>query len=153
MSDLKRNNLDKSLSPYLLQHTSNPVWWQEWSSEIIQNAVDEKKPLFVSVGYATCHWCHVMAAEAFSDIDTANFLNSHFICIKVDREQRPDIDQFMMQYLTTLSGNGGWPLNVFLTADLRPIYALTMNIMKKTLMILSHLSPKKCNRRLPEKRL
>jgi uncharacterized protein YyaL (SSP411 family) len=125
MSDLKRNNLDKSLSPYLLQHTSNPVWWQEWSSEIIQYAVDEKKPLFVSVGYATCHWCHVMAAEAFSDIDTANFLNSHFICIKVDREQRPDIDQFMMQYLTALSGNGGWPLNVFLTADLRPIYALT----------------------------
>jgi hypothetical protein len=125
MSDLKRNNLDKSLSPYLLQHTSNPVWWQEWSPEIIQHAVDGKKPLFVSVGYATCHWCHVMAAEAFSDIDTANFLNSHFICIKVDREQRPDIDQFMMQYLTALSGNGGWPLNVFLTADLRPIYALT----------------------------
>lgn len=125
MSDLKRNNLDKSLSPYLLQHTSNPVWWQEWSAEIIQHAVDEKKPLFVSVGYATCHWCHVMAAEAFSDIETADFLNSHFICIKVDREQRPDIDQFMMQYLTALSGNGGWPLNVFLTADLRPIHALT----------------------------
>ena len=125
MFDLKRNNLDKSFSPYLLQHTSNPVWWQEWSAEIIQNAVDEKKPLFVSVGYATCHWCHVMAAEAFSDIYTANFLNRHFICIKVDREQRPDIDQFLMQYLTALSGNGGWPLNVFLTADLRPIYALT----------------------------
>ena len=125
MFDHKRNNLDKSLSPYLLQHTSNPVWWQEWSSEIIRYAVDEKKPLFISVGYATCHWCHVMAAEAFSDIDTADFLNSHFICIKVDREQRPDIDQFMMQYLTALSGNGGWPLNVFLTADLRPIYALT----------------------------
>jgi len=138
MSDLKRNNLDKSLSPYLLQHTSNPVWWQEWSAEIIQHAVDAKKPLFVSVGYATCHWCHVMAAEAFSDIDIADFLNSHFICIKVDREQRPDIDQFMMQYLTALSGNGGWPLNVFLTADLRPIYALTyapvhsfLNIAKK----------------------
>ena len=125
MSDLKRNNLDKSLSPYLLQHTSNPVWWQEWSAEIIQHAVDEKKPLFVSVGYATCHWCHVMAAETFSDINTANFLNSHFICIKVDREQRPDIDQFMMQYLTALSGSGGWPLNVFLTANLRPIHALT----------------------------
>ena len=125
MSDLKRNNLDKSLSPYLLQHTSNPVWWQEWSSEIIQYAVVKKKPLLVSVGYATCHWCHVMAAEAFSDIDTANFFNNHFICIKVDREQRPDIDHFMMQYLTAQSGNGGWPLNVFLTADLRPIYALT----------------------------
>jgi uncharacterized protein YyaL (SSP411 family) len=125
MSGLKRNNLDKSLSPYLLQHASNPVWWQEWSSKIIQNAVDEKKPLFVSVGYATCHWCHVMAAEAFSDIDTANFLNRNFICIKVDREQRPDIDQFLMHFLNAQSGNGGWPLNVFLTADLRPIYALT----------------------------
>ena len=140
MSDLKRNNLDKSLSPYLLQHTSNPVWWQEWSAEIIQHAVDEKKPLFVSVGYATCHWCHVMAAEAFSDIDTANFLNRHFICIKVDREQRPDIDQFMMQYLTALSGNGGWPLNVFLTADLRPIYALTYAPVQSSGPQLSFLS-------------
>lgn len=125
MIDLKRNNLDKSLSPYLLQHVSNPVWWQEWSSEVIQSAVDKKKPLFVSVGYATCHWCHVMAAEAFSDRETADFLNSHFICIKVDREQRPDIDQFLMQFIHAQSGSGGWPLNVFLTADLRPIYALT----------------------------
>lgn len=125
MPDLKRNNLDKSLSPYLLQHTSNPVWWQEWNSQVIQNAIDEKKPLFVSVGYATCHWCHVMAAEAFSDMDTANFLNSHYICIKVDREQRPDIDQFLMQFIHAQSGHGGWPLNVFMTADLRPIYALT----------------------------
>lgn len=125
MFDLKQNNLDKSLSPYLLQHTSNPVWWQEWTAEIIQEAIDKKKLLFVSVGYSTCHWCHVMAAEAFSDIDTANFLNRHFICIKVDREQRPDIDQFLMHFLNAQSGNGGWPLNVFLTADLRPIYALT----------------------------
>jgi uncharacterized protein YyaL (SSP411 family) len=140
MTDHKRNNLDKSLSPYLLQHTSNPVWWQEWSSEIIQHAVEEKKPLFVSVGYATCHWCHVMAAEAFSDIDTANFLNHHFICIKVDREQRPDIDQFMMQYLTALSGNGGWPLNVFLTADIRPIYALTYAPVHTNSSQLSFLS-------------
>ncbi|MEN6420767.1 MAG: DUF255 domain-containing protein [Smithella sp.] len=140
MSDLKRNNLDKSLSPYLLQHTANPVWWQEWSAEIIQHAVDGKKPLFVSVGYATCHWCHVMAAEAFSDIETADFLNSHFICIKVDREQRPDIDQFMMQYLTALSGSGGWPLNVFLTADLRPIYALTYAPVHSNSSQLSFLS-------------
>jgi uncharacterized protein YyaL (SSP411 family) len=139
MSDFKRNNLDKSLSPYLLQHTDNPVWWQEWRAEIIQHAVDEKKPLFVSVGYATCHWCHVMAAEAFSDIDTANFLNSHFICIKVDREKRPDIDQFMMQYLTALSGSGGWPLNVFLTAGLRPIYALTYAPARSSVSQLSFL--------------
>ena len=140
MTDLKRNNLDKSLSPYLLQHTSNPVWWQEWSSEIIQHAVEEKKPLFVSVGYATCHWCHVMAAEAFSDIDTANFLNRHFICIKVDREQRPDIDQFLMHFIIALSGNGGWPLNVFLTADLRPIYAITYAPVHSSGSQLSFLS-------------
>ncbi|MGV8057203.1 MAG: thioredoxin domain-containing protein [Smithellaceae bacterium] len=125
MPDFKRNNLDKSLSPYLLQHVANPVWWQEWRPEVIRAAVDEGKPLFVSVGYATCHWCHVMAAEAFSDKNTADFLNSHFICIKVDREQRPDIDQFLMQFIQAQSGHGGWPLNVFLTADLRPIYALT----------------------------
>lgn len=125
MSDLKRNNLDQSLSPYLLQHAANPIWWQEWSPEIIRHAVDMNKPLFVSVGYATCHWCHVMAAEAFSDTATADFLNSHFICIKVDREQRPDIDQFLMNFINAQSGNGGWPLNVFLTPDLRPIYALT----------------------------
>ena len=125
MSDFKRNNLDKSLSPYLLQHTNNPVWWQEWSAETLQQAVEAGRPLFVSVGYATCHWCHVMAAESFSDKDTADFLNSHFVCIKVDREQRPDIDQFMMNFIHAQGGNGGWPLNVFLTADLRPIYALT----------------------------
>jgi len=125
MVDLKRNNLDKSLSPYLRQHAENPVWWQEWSAAVIQRAVTEKKPLFVSVGYATCHWCHVMAAEAFSDTQTAEFLNSRFICIKVDREQRPDVDQFMMQFIHAISGSGGWPLNVFLTADLRPFYALT----------------------------
>src|SRR5512133_3944136 len=89
----RRNNLDKSSSPYLLQHIANPVWWQEWSDEIISYSVKEKKLLFVSVGYATCHWCHVMASEAFSHNETADYLNENFICVKVDREQRPDIDQ------------------------------------------------------------
>ena len=120
-----RNNLDKSSSPYLLQHIANPVWWQEWSDEIISYSVKEKKLLFVSVGYATCHWCHVMASEAFSDPDTANYLNEHFICIKVDREQRPDIDQYLMDFINSQNGRGGWPLNVFMTPDLRPVYALT----------------------------
>ena len=83
------------------------------------------KLLFVSVGYATCHWCHVMATEAFSDYDTALYLNTHFICIKVDREHRPDIDQFLMDFITSQNGRGGWPLNVFMTADLKPVYALT----------------------------
>jgi uncharacterized protein YyaL (SSP411 family) len=122
---LKRNNLDKSSSPYLLQHADNPIWWQEWSREVLEQAARNNMPVFVSVGYATCHWCHVMAAEAFSDTATASYLNDNYVCIKVDREQRPDIDQFMMHFIQAQSGSGGWPLNVFLTPDLRPIAALT----------------------------
>lgn len=123
--DFRRNNLDKSSSPYLLQHIANPVWWQEWSDELLRYAVDKNKLLFVSVGYATCHWCHVMASEAFSDSETADYLNENFICIKVDREQRPDIDQYMMEFINNQNGRGGWPLNVFLTNKLHPIYAFT----------------------------
>jgi len=123
--NIQRNNLDISSSPYLRQHAKNPIWWQEWSSEIIEEALRGNKPLFVSVGYATCHWCHVMAADAFSDRVTAGFLNKHFICIKVDRETRPDIDQFLMNFITAQNGSGGWPLNVFLTPDIHPIFALT----------------------------
>jgi len=120
-----RNNLNKASSPYLLQHASNPIWWQEWSEDLIKYAVSINKPLFVSVGYSTCHWCHVMAVEAFSDENTAKYLNMHFVSIKIDREQRPDIDQFMMDFINKQSGRGGWPLNVFLTPDLRPVFALT----------------------------
>lgn len=123
--ELTRNNLDKSSSPYLLQHVDNPVWWQEWSSDVLRRAARNRKPLFVSVGYSTCHWCHVMASEAFSDIKTADFLNSHFISIKIDREQRPDIDQYLMDFMNRQSGGGGWPLNVFLTHDMKPVYSLT----------------------------
>ena len=118
--DWQRNNLDRSDSPYLRQHLDNPVWWQEWGGEVLQEAARQNKPLFVSVGYSTCHWCHVMAAEAFSDPATAEFLNQNFICIKVDRETRPDIDQYLMHFIQAQSGSGGWPLNVFLTPDQRP---------------------------------
>lgn len=124
-SSLRRNNLDKSASPYLLQHMQNPVWWQEWSSGLIRYAAESGTPLFVSSGYATCHWCHVMASEAFSDQKTADFLNNNFICIKIDREQRPDIDQFMMDFINRQNGSGGWPLNVFFDSTLKPVYALT----------------------------
>ncbi len=120
-----RNNLDKALSPYLQQHQDNPVHWQEWSEEVILHAQKTNKPLFVSIGYATCHWCHVLAAEAFSDPQTANFLNQHFVCIKVDREQRPDIDAYAMAFLQEIAGHGGWPLNIFLTPQLQPFYAFT----------------------------
>lgn len=120
-----RNNLDRSSSPYLLQHSDNPVWWQEWTREVTDLAVKENKPMLVSVGYSTCHWCHVMAAEAFSDMETARYLNENYICIKIDREQRPDIDQYMMHFMQAQSGSGGWPLNVFLTPDGRPVLAVT----------------------------
>jgi hypothetical protein len=124
-SRFKRNNLENSSSPYLLQHTSNPVWWQEWSMEVIDFAESENKPLLVSVGYSTCHWCHVMASEAFSDSATADYLNNNFVCIKVDREQRPDIDQYMMDFINSQNGRGGWPLNVFLTPTMKPVFAMT----------------------------
>jgi uncharacterized protein YyaL (SSP411 family) len=125
MIDFRRNNLDRSDSLYLRQHASNPIWWQEWSSAVIEESVRRNNPLFVSVGYAACHWCHVMSSEAFSDRATADYVNEHFICIKVDRDERPDIDQDLMRYLTAQSGSGGWPLNAFLTPRLQPFFALT----------------------------
>ena len=124
-NSFKKNNLDRASSPYLRQHAGNPIWWQEWNSETLAYAAAENKPLLVSVGYATCHWCHVMAREAFSDPETADFINSNFVSIKVDREQRPDIDQYMMNFIQAQTGSGGWPLNVFLTSGLKPVHALT----------------------------
>lgn len=132
MLDLQRNNLDRAISPYLQQHRNQPIWWQEWLPEVLEAARRLDKPLFLSIGYATCHWCHVMAAEAFADPATALFLNEHWISIKIDRELRPDIDQVMMQFLITQQGSGGWPLNVFLTPDQRPIYALMYAPARRT---------------------
>jgi uncharacterized protein YyaL (SSP411 family) len=120
-----RNNLDQSVSPYLRQHQDNPVWWQEWSQEVLDRAQETDRILFVSVGYATCHWCHVMAADAFSDPEVAAYLNEHFMPIKVDREQRPDIDQMLMEFLVQTTGQGGWPLNAFLSPRLEPFFAMT----------------------------
>ncbi len=120
-----QNNLDRALSPYLNQHRHNPIWWQEWSQEAIEYAREHDRVLFVSVGYATCHWCHVMASEAFSDTEIADYVNRWFLPIKVDREQRPDIDHVMMQFLVATTGQGGWPLNVFLSPGIEPFFALT----------------------------
>lgn len=125
MIGFKRNNLDKAISPYLQQHKNNPIHWQEWSNEVLLYAKEQKKILFVSVGYATCHWCHVMAAEAFSDNEVADYLNANFISIKVDREQRPDIDHYLMSFLVETQGQGGWPLNAFLEPDIKPLMAVT----------------------------
>ncbi len=120
-----RNNLDRASSPYLRQHADNPVWWQEWNEETLEFARANDRILFVSVGYSTCHWCHVMAREAFSDADSARILNRYFLPVKVDREQRPDIDHFLMSFLVGTTGSGGWPLNAFLTPDGRPFFAMT----------------------------
>jgi uncharacterized protein len=125
LTDFSRNNLDKALSPYLRQHSDNPVHWQMWSNEVIAHARETGKILFVSVGYSTCHWCHVMAADSFSDPECARMLNENFISVKVDREERPDIDRFMMDFLVATTGSGGWPLNVFLSPGLDPFFAMT----------------------------
>ena len=119
------NHLANSTSPYLLQHAGNPVDWYPWGEEALSRARAEDKPIFLSIGYAACHWCHVMAHESFEDPQTAAFMNEHFINIKVDREERPDLDSIYMQATTAMTGSGGWPMSVFLTPDLQPFYAGT----------------------------
>jgi uncharacterized protein YyaL (SSP411 family) len=119
------NRLIFARSPYLLQHAENPVDWYEWGTAAFDKARDENRPVLLSIGYATCHWCHVMAHESFEDQEVAALLNRHFICIKVDREERPDIDDFYMTVSQVLTGSGGWPLNIFMTPDKRPFFAMT----------------------------
>jgi uncharacterized protein YyaL (SSP411 family) len=119
------NRLIFARSPYLLQHAENPVDWYEWGDSAFERARSEGRPILLSIGYATCHWCHVMAHESFEDADVAALLNRHFVCIKVDREERPDIDDFYMTVAQVLTGSGGWPLNIFMTPDKRPFFAMT----------------------------
>ena len=120
------NRLAKATSPYLLQHAHNPVDWYEWGSEGIERAKRENKPIFLSIGYAACHWCHVMAHESFEDEATAAVMNQRFVCIKVDREERPDLDEIYMRATVLMNrGSGGWPMSVFLTPDLKPFFAGT----------------------------
>jgi len=119
------NRLIFSHSPYLLQHAQNPVDWREWGLEALEEARQRNLPLFVSIGYATCHWCHVMAHESFEDDEVADILNHAFVPVKVDREQRPDLDEFCMAACQTMTGSGGWPLNCFLKPNGSPFYALT----------------------------
>ena len=119
------NQLINESSPYLLQHANNPVDWYPWGEEALSKARTENKPIFLSIGYAACHWCHVMAHESFEDNETAAFMNEHFINIKVDREERPDLDSIYMQATTAMTGSGGWPMSVFLAPDLKPFYAGT----------------------------
>lgn len=119
------NRLKASKSPYLLQHANNPVDWYPWGSEALDRALAEDKPILVSIGYSACHWCHVMERESFENHDIATLMNDSFICIKVDREERPDVDQVYMDSIHALGQHGGWPLNVFLTPDQRPFFGGT----------------------------
>ena len=119
------NRLSREKSPYLLQHAHNPVDWYPWGEEAFEKARKEDKPIFLSVGYSTCHWCHVMEEESFSDVSVAEIMNKNFVPVKVDREERPDIDSVYMNYVTASTGSGGWPMNVFLTPDKKPFYGGT----------------------------
>jgi len=119
------NKLLKEKSPYLLQHAYNPVDWYPWSEEAFKKAKEEDKPIFLSVGYSTCYWCHVMEREVFENEQLAELMNKHMVNIKVDREERPDVDRIYMKALQAMSGHGGWPMSVFLTHNLKPFYAAT----------------------------
>jgi len=121
----KPNRLLPEKSPYLLQHAFNPVAWFPWGEEAFALAGKESKPIFLSIGYSTCHWCHVMAHESFENLEVARLLNENFVCIKVDREERPDLDQLYMTAVQALTGHGGWPMSVFLTPDRQPFYGGT----------------------------
>ena len=119
------NHLQDETSPYLLQHVDNPVDWYPWGEEAMRLAAEQDKPILLSIGYAACHWCHVMAHESFEDEETAAQMNADFVNVKVDREERPDIDSIYMQAVTAMTGRGGWPMTVFLTPDGKPFYAGT----------------------------
>ncbi|MBG9376160.1 thioredoxin domain-containing protein [Panacibacter sp. DH6] len=119
------NRLAHESSPYLLQHAHNPVDWFPWGNEALQKAKNEQKPILVSIGYSACHWCHVMERESFEDEDTAAIMNEFFVNIKIDREERPDLDHIYMEALQAITGSGGWPLNMFLTPDAKPFYGGT----------------------------
>ena len=114
------NRLANETSPYLLQHAHNPVDWYPWGEEALRKAREENKPILVSIGYSACHWCHVMERESFEKEQIATIMNDNYVCIKVDREERPDVDAVYMDALQAMGTRGGWPLNVFLLPDAKP---------------------------------
>ena len=119
------NRLVFEKSPYLLQHAANPVHWRPWGDEAFEVARRENRPVFLSIGYSTCHWCHVMEHESFEDAEVARLLNDAFVCVKVDREERPDVDAAYMSVTQSLTGSGGWPMTLLLTPDRKPFFAGT----------------------------
>lgn len=134
------NRLAKESSPYLLQHAYNPVDWYPWGEEALKKAKDENKPILVSIGYSACHWCHVMERECFENEEIADIMNKHYVCIKVDREERPDIDQIYMDALQSMNIRGGWPLNAFLTSEAKPFYGGTYFPPMQWIHLLSQIS-------------
>jgi uncharacterized protein YyaL (SSP411 family) len=119
------NLLVEATSPYLRQHADNPVHWRQWTADALAEAAERDVPILLSIGYAACHWCHVMAHESFEDDNVAAAMNAGFVCIKVDREERPDIDSVYMTATVALTGQGGWPMTCFLTPDGRPFFCGT----------------------------
>ena len=119
------NRLSREISPYLLQHAHNPVDWYPWGEEAFAKAKKEGKLVFLSIGYSSCHWCHVMERESFSNDEVAKILNEHFVSIKLDREERPDVDRVYMTFVQATTGSGGWPMSVWLTPELKPFYGGT----------------------------
>ncbi len=119
------NRLAQETSPYLLQHRDNPVDWYPWGTEALERAREEDRPILLSVGYSACHWCHVMERESFEDPETAAYMNEHFVSVKVDREERPDVDAIYMEAVQSITGHGGWPMTVFLDPDGVPFYGGT----------------------------
>src|SRR4051812_14551246 len=119
------NALARETSPYLLQHRDNPVDWLPWGDEALRRAREHDRPLLVSIGYSACHWCHVMERESFEDPQTAELMNEQFVCVKVDREERPDIDALYMEAVQAMTGHGGWPPNGFATPEQGPVFGGT----------------------------
>ena len=136
---IKMNRLQYEKSPYLLQHANNPVNWYPWSGDAFKAARREDKPVFLSIGYSTCHWCHVMARESFESEEVAQALNRDFIPVKVDREERPDVDAVYMEACLAMNGSGGWPLTVLLTPEQKPFWAGTYLPKAQLLSLLSRV--------------
>ncbi|MBJ6116935.1 thioredoxin domain-containing protein [Pontibacter sp. BT310] len=140
LSDRKPNRLIKESSPYLLQHAYNPVDWYPWGEEALQQAKQENKPILVSIGYAACHWCHVMEHQSFERQEISDIMNQHFICIKVDREERPDVDAVYIDAVHAMGLQGGWPLNVFLTSEAKPFYGGTYFAPQQWAQLLQNIA-------------
>ncbi len=141
------NRLAGETSPYLRQHRDNPVDWYPWGPEAFAAAESADKPILLSVGYSACHWCHVMAHESFEDDEVATEMNRRFVCVKVDREERPDVDAIYMEAVQAVSGHGGWPMTVFLTSDGKPFFGGTYYPKPGFLQLLSAIDDAWNNRR------